>query len=192
MCPRAYIQRICLIGVVVGFVLPIDAIRRRRLKEKQAVHTGFTLKSSAFANSGAIPTMYTCDGKDVSPPLRWKNVPAGTQSFVIICQDPDARGGTWTHWVVFNLPATVMYLPVNANIEYYKGIEGTNSWGSADWGGPCPPMRQHRYTFDIYALSTPKLRLDKKAKRPEVVRAMRGKILAKSRLMGTYQRPQKR
>ncbi len=191
MRSRAYIRRICLIGVLVG-VLPIDAIRRRRPKEKQAIHTGFTLKSSAFANSGAIPTMYTCDGKDVSPPLRWKNVPEGTKSFVIICHDPDARGGSWTHWVVFNLPATVTYLPVNANIEYYKGVEGTNSWGSVDWGGPCPPMRQHRYIFDIYALSTPKLRLDKKARRQEVVRAMRGKILTKSRLMGTYKRPQKR
>ncbi len=191
MRARAYIRKICLIGVLVS-VLPIDAIRRRRPKEKKAVHLGFTLKSSAFANSGAIPMMYTCDGTDVSPPLRWKNVPDGTKSFVIICEDPDARGGTWTHWVIFNLPATVTYLPVNANIAYYKGVEGTNSWGSVDWGGPCPPMRKHRYIFTMYAISQPKLRLDKKAKRQDVVRAMRGKILVNATLMGTYQRPQKR
>ncbi len=186
-----YIRFLSLL-ILMGISLPLDAIRRRRPKEKKGINNGFVLHSSAFANGGSIPRMYTCDGKDESPPLRWQGMPEGTKSLVIICEDLDARGGKWTHWLVFNLPATVPYLPVNANIEYYKGIEGTNSWGSQDWGGPCPPLRMHRYAFNIYALSVDKIRLDKKAKRQDVLRGIRGHGLAKARLIGTYKRPEKR
>lgn len=180
-----------LLVLACVFVLPIDALQRRRPQEKKEIATNMRLISSAFPNNGRIPTVYTCDGRDISPPLRWENVPQGTNSFVLICNDPDARGGTWIHWLVFNLPGTVMHLPANANIAFYKGMEGMNNWGSNEYGGPCPPVREHRYVFDLYALSEP-LRLKSTAHKTEVVRAMANKVLAKARLTGTYQRTRKK
>jgi len=176
--------------LLFGIALPLGAIQRRRPKEKKKIATDMRLISSAFPDNGAIPSVYTCDGEDISPPLRWENVPKGTNSFALICNDPDARGGTWIHWLVFNMPGTVTHLPANANVAYYKGTEGVNAWGTNDYGGPCPPVRKHRYVFDLYALSEP-IRVKKTAKKPEVVRAMQDKILAKARLTGTYQRTRK-
>ena len=174
----------------VGVMANIQAIRRRRPKVKKTQATDLELRSAAFPDNGSIPSVYTCDGDEISPPLRWEKVPKGTKSFALICNDPDARGGKWIHWLVFNLPAKIKYLPANANISYYKGIEGVNNWGTNDYGGPCPPVRKHRYTFSLYALSEP-LRLTKQAKADAVQRAMQGKILAKTTLTGTYQRAQK-
>ncbi|EKD48435.1 MAG: hypothetical protein ACD_64C00320G0002 [uncultured bacterium] len=186
---RYITRKSCYISILllIGVVLPLDAIRRRRYSSQKEVVSELKLMSSAFSHNGAIPRLYACDGEDMSPPLRWDGVPKGTKSFAIICNDPDSRGGLWVHWLVFNLPATVRYLPAHANIAYYKGVEGLNAWGTNDWGGPCPPVRRHRYTFDLYALSD-RLRLTKKATRADLMRAMQGKILGKSRLIGTYQR----
>ncbi len=183
-------SKLLSLALVLCTVFPLDAIRRRRPKAKKEIATDMKLSSSAFPNDGAIPSVYTCDGEDISPPLRWKNVPKGTNSFMLVCNDVDARGGTWIHWLVFNLPATVTHLPAHANIAYYKGTEGTNHWGTTDWGGPCPPVRKHRYVFDLYALSEP-LRLKKTATKKEAIRAAEGKVLGKARLVGTYQRLQK-
>ncbi len=181
-----------LIGIATALAFAgfsLEAIPRRRKKQKTYQQADFKLISSAFTNNGQIPTMYTCDGEDISPPLRWEKVPPETKSFVLLVDDPDARGGQWTHWLVFDLPERVKYLPVNANIEFHKGIEGVNDWGSNDWGGPCPPLRKHRYKFHIYALRVPTLKLSKDAKRAEVLRAMHGKIIAQATLVGTYERP---
>ncbi len=186
MAMRWYI----LSALLLGSILPMQALRRRRPKGKREVHTGMILKSTAFANNGSIPQMYTCDGQDVSPPFRWSHAPEGTKSFVLTCIDLDKPGGgaIFSHWVVFNLPASLIYLPVNANIEYYKGVEGTNSMGKINWSGPCPLVKVRRYRFTLYALSAEQLRLTKKAKLHEVKRAMSGKVLAKASMIGTYEK----
>ena len=185
-------RMLVFLGVVACCNFSLDAIPRRRKKVQDESHYDFKLQSSAFANNGQIPTMYTCDGQDISPPLRWENAPPEAQSFAILVDDPDARGGYWTHWVVFDLPPKVSYLPANANIEFYDGIEGVNGWGSSDWGGPCPPLKRHRYKFHIYALRVPTLKLTKNATRKDFLRAIRGKVIAEAVLTGSYQRPLRR
>jgi Raf kinase inhibitor-like YbhB/YbcL family protein len=140
--------------------------------------------SSAFNNGQPIPTAYTCDGKDVSPPLAWNTAPQGTQSFVLIADDPDAPKGVWTHWVLFDLPADTGELAEGAAI----GKQGLNDFKHAGYGGPCPPAgKPHRYFFKLYALDT-MLNLRPGASRQDVEAAMAKHILAQGQLMGTYQR----
>lgn len=184
---------LCFVLLVAVFV-PIQALRRRRRKEKKEVHTSMVLQSTAFANDGKIPQQYTCYGENMSPPLRWLHPPKGTKSFVIFMDDLDKPGGgTFNHWVVYNLPATVTHLPMNATIEYYKGSEGANSYGEVDWDGPCPQIKPHRYRFTLYALNTEHLKFtNKKPQRDQVERAMAGKVLAKADLIGTFDRARDR
>ena len=117
------------------------------------------LVSTAFTHGGEIPAKYTCEGKDVSPPLAWQGVPDGTKSLVLIVDDPDAPDPaapkmTWVHWVVFNLPADVAGLPEAASGKALpKGaVSALNDWKRADYGGPCPPIGRHRYFHKLYAL----------------------------------------
>ena len=150
----------------------------------------FELTGSAFAPGEPIPIAYTCDGDDISPPLEWTDPPAGTQSFALICDDPDAPVGTWVHWVLYNLPASTRALseaiPPEANLP--DGSQhGENSWRRRDYGGPCPPSGTHRYFFKLYALDTA-LDLDAGAGKEQVLQAMEGHILAQAELMGVYAR----
>lgn len=151
------------------------------------------LSSPAFQAGQSIPPQYTCDGEDISPPLRWGDPPEGTRSFALIMDDPDAPAGTWVHWVVYNLPAEVRELPEGASrarageFSLPQGaLQGKTSFNRTDYGGPCPPSGQHRYFFRLYALdttlegNTP----DKNA----LLTAMKGHILAQGELMGVYQR----
>ena len=113
--------------------------------------------SSAFKEGGAIPKDYTCDGKNVSPPLRWSDYPAGTKSFALICDDPDAPSRTWVHWVLYDLPSTTESLPERVSADYTLpngAKQGTNDFGKTGYGGPCPPSGTHRYLFKVYALDT--------------------------------------
>ena len=144
----------------------------------------FELTSTAFAQGEPIPVKYSCDGDDISPPLTWGNPPEGTQSLAIIMDDPDAPGGTWDHWVVFNLPADSRELPEAASVV---ATIGKNSWGRSNYGGPCPPGGTHRYFFKLYALDTD-LSLDENANKSQVLAAIEGHTLAKAELMGTYSR----
>lgn len=146
-----------------------------------------SIKSSAFQDGGSIPSQYTCDGQDQLPPLHWQDVPATTKSITIICDDPDAPGGTWVHWVVFNLPPDMNHIDSVADVTQTSAIVGTNSWGKQNYGGPCPPSGEHRYFFKIYALDTT-LSLGKNATKQAVEDAMSGRILAEGRLMGRYAR----
>ncbi len=190
---RSYLHGIVLFLMVCS--VPIIAARKRqKVKKSKSETTRFVLQSSAFAYNGLIPEKYTCDSEDeVSPPLRWLNAPKGTESFALICEDPDATGGkTWIHWVVFNIPATVSDFPANAKIEALQATEGMNSWGSSGYGGPCPPLKTHRYIFTMYALKVPKLSLRGKVKRDDVMRAMKGNMLDKAVLIGKYQRSKKK
>jgi Raf kinase inhibitor-like YbhB/YbcL family protein len=147
--------------------------------------------SAKFDPGGMIPAKYTCDGLDVSPPLAWtEGVPGGTRSFALIVDDPDAPSGTFTHWVLFNLPAQATGLPENVPREptLSNGArQGTNGFRRIGYGGPCPPSGQHRYFFKLYALYAA-LDLRDGAAKDELTEAMRGHVLAEAELMGRYAR----
>ncbi len=148
------------------------------------------LISAAFSEGAMIPTRYTCDGEDVSPPLSWTELPPETGSFALICEDPDAPVGTWDHWVLFNIPASATGLPeaVPATATLDDGsVHGNNSWGRLGYGGPCPPGGTHRYIFSLFALDI-KLDLKSGATKSGLLKAMEGHILARTRLMGKYRR----
>lgn len=150
-----------------------------------------TLTSTAFDSGEAIPRKYSCDGQDISPPLSWDSAPKGTESFVIVCDDPDAPAGTWDHWIVYNIAASVDSLAegVSPGGGLPDGcVEGENSWGRADYGGPCPPGGTHRYMFRLYALDTVLDLGSRSVGKKLVEKGMEGHILAQSELMGTYSR----
>jgi Raf kinase inhibitor-like YbhB/YbcL family protein len=152
------------------------------------------LTSDAFADGAVIPSRYSCQGDDISPPLRWEGVPATAQSLVLIVTDPDAPDPraprmTWSHWLLYNLPpagtllaehTTTAQLPAGAK-------EGVNDWNRTGYGGPCPPIGRHRYFFRLYALDCllPPMAAPH---REELEGAMRGHIIAQSKLMGLYQK----
>jgi Raf kinase inhibitor-like YbhB/YbcL family protein len=147
--------------------------------------------SSAFKEGSSIPQTYTCDGKDVSPALEWSGAPENTKSFALICDDPDAPRGTWTHWVLFDLPPSTNKLPEGVPSDKTLangGKQGVNDFGKVGYGGPCPPRgKPHRYFFKVYALDG-KLALEPGTTKRQVEEAMKGHILAEGRLVGTYAR----
>jgi len=153
-----------------------------------------TLTSMGFDHGGAIPARYTCEGEDTSPPLRWGGAPAGTKSFVLIVDDPDAPDPqaprtVWVHWVLYNLPSTTTALPEGVhpgNLPAGTG-EGLNDWKRTGWGGPCPPIGRHRYFHKLYALDTVLTGLDRPTK-ARLLEAMQGHILEQAELVGTYQK----
>ena len=128
---------------------------------------------------------------DVSPPLNWSEAPAGTRSFALICEDPDAPAGTWVHWVIYHLPVTAIELPemVTPTAELPDGArQGLNDFRRVGYGGPCPPPgRPHRYFFKLYALDN-EPDLKPRATKADLLRAMQGHILGQAQLVGTYQR----
>ncbi|MEM2111536.1 MAG: YbhB/YbcL family Raf kinase inhibitor-like protein [Candidatus Bathyarchaeia archaeon] len=141
-----------------------------------------TVMSPVFENNGFIPAKYTCDGDDVNPPLKIEGLPSGTQSLVLIVDDPDAPMGTWDHWIVWNIK------PLEKIEENsVPGIEGLNSFNKHSYGGPCPPSGTHRYYFKVYALDT-KLNLNPNSRKKDVEKAMEGHILAKGEIVGRYRR----
>lgn len=149
------------------------------------------LTSSAFTEGGSIPTKYTCEGDDTSPPLAWSGAPDGTRSFALIVDDPDAPDPahpkmTYVHWVAYNIPATAVELAEGAGKGAMpSGTEtGLNDWKKAEYGGPCPPIGRHRYFFKLHALDTT-LDLSQPAK-PDLEKAMQGHVIARAELMGTY------
>lgn len=152
----------------------------------------FELTSTAFTQGDPIPVQYSCDGDDISPPLSWGDPPVGTQSLALIMDDPDAPGGTWDHWILFNIPADLQGLqedlPITGKNQDPEAIfVGNNSWGRADYGGPCPPSGTHRYFFKLYALDTT-ISLLPGATKSQLQDAMAGHILAEAELMGTFSR----
>ncbi len=151
----------------------------------------FAISSSAFSAGEAIPKKFTCDGPDVSPKLAWSDPPAKPQSFALIMDDPDAPGGTWVHWVLYDLPADTKELAeaVAKQEQLANGArQGRNDFGKVGYGGPCPPPgKPHRYFFKLYALDA-KLNLKAGASKADVERAMKSHILAQAELMGRYSR----
>lgn len=148
------------------------------------------IESAAFTEGEMIPSKYTCDGEDVSPPLVWSIIPDGTKSFVLIADDPDAPMGTWVHWVLYDLPGDATSLPENlpSSKELKNGAkQGTSDFGNIGYGGPCPPGGTHRYFFKLYALDS-KLNLEPGLTKAQLLKAMDGHILAQGELMGKYKR----
>jgi len=150
------------------------------------------LTSPALPLNGKIPRKYTCDGDNISPPLNIENVPTTAKSLVLIMDDPDIPDSVkkkfnievWVHWIVFNIPATITEIKEGQNPE---GVLGKNTGGKKAYGGPCPPDREHRYFFKLYALDT-KLNLPEGVTKRQVEEAMQGHILAQAELIGRYQR----
>ena len=149
------------------------------------------IKSPAFQNGGDIPQKHTCDGADVSPPLRWENAPSGTKAFAVISDDPDAPVGTWVHWVIYDLPPDFKELAEGVAISETLpsgAKQGINDFRKVGYGGPCPPPGPaHRYFFKLYALDAP-INLKPRATKQQLLDAMKGHILAEAQLMGHYKR----
>jgi Raf kinase inhibitor-like YbhB/YbcL family protein len=148
------------------------------------------LTSTAFKEGEAIPRAYTCDGVNISPPLEWSGIPSTGKTIAIVADDPDAPGGTWVHWILYNLPADniglVENLPASETLKA-GGFQGRNDFGKIGYGGPCPPSGMHRYFFKIYALDG-ELPLKAGATKAELMKAMEGHIIVQGQLMGTYRR----
>ena len=140
------------------------------------------ITSSAFENNKQIPSKYTCDGADVSPPLTIANIPEKAKTLALIVEDPDAPAGLWIHWVVWNIPPTS-----SIKENHAPGTEGLNTNREHAYHGPCPQSGTHRYFFKVYALDT-KLDLGENSDKKDVEKAMQGHILAKGELMGLYRR----
>ena len=150
----------------------------------------FTLQSPAFKSETQIPVKYTCEGLNISPPLKWYGAPMGTQSYVLFVEDPDVPTPqtpmrTWVHWIVYDIPAEVQSadegeLPVG-------GKCGRNDWMRADYGGPCPPIGRHRYFHTLYALDRFIANFESPTKR-ELLKSMEGHVLDKAVLIGTYKK----
>jgi Raf kinase inhibitor-like YbhB/YbcL family protein len=186
---------ILFIGVVLVFVLIFLTIRR--FSGGTPAGTGsynsfdMTISSSAFKEGELIPAKYTCDGQNVSPSLTFMGIPENTESLVLIVDDPDVPknirpDGMWTHWLVWNIPADISVVGEGNTPE---GVVGRNSSGDKKYTGPCPPDREHRYFFKLFALDTI-LDLDASSvSKTDLERAIEGHVLAEAQLMGRYNRP---
>ena len=161
------------------------------MNKKPPTNPTMKLSSAAFREGQRIPVEYTCDGANVSPPLQWTDAPAGTKSFALICEDPDAPSGTWVHWVLYNLPPTTcelhQHLPTSELLS--EGAkQGRTDFHRVGYGGPCPPPgKPHHYTFTVYALDA-ELPLAEGLNKADLLKAMEGHIVAQGSLVAIYER----
>jgi hypothetical protein len=149
------------------------------------------ITSTAFADNGEIPTLHTCEGRDVAPPLQFSGIPAGARSLALIVDDPDAPDPaaprmTWVHWVVYDLAPATAGLPEGGTLPA-GARDGLNDWKRIGYGGPCPPVGRHRYFFKLYALDTT-LSFAHPPTKHQLEQAMKGHVLAHAELVGTYER----
>ncbi|MGE5323657.1 MAG: YbhB/YbcL family Raf kinase inhibitor-like protein [Actinomycetota bacterium] len=151
----------------------------------------FQLTSKAFQAQGNIPSQFTCEGRNISPELSWSGAPEGTKTFALVLHDPDApHPGGYTHWVAFNIPATVKGVPENApkNTEFPGGgVQGKNDAGKNGYTGPCPPSGTHRYYFQLYAVDG-QIELGSGARKDDLEKALKGHVLGQTELMGMYKK----
>jgi len=200
----AYVVSAVGIAGLLGLLASSGCWRTDSLPAEDPGRLTILLRSPAFADGGMIPKAFTCDGTDRSPPLEWSGVPEAARSVTLLCDDPDAPMGTYSHWVVFNLSPRIKALkegvppeetlpaavtdgtePAGATIP--KARQGRNDFGKIGYGGPCPPSGTHRYFFRLYALDN-ELVLGSTATRADLLKAIKGHILAEGRLVGKYQR----
>ena len=171
-----------ILVILVGVVSLLAACQTPAIDTANAAK--FKLSSPAFQDSGLIPKKFTCQGEDVSPELNWSEAPANTKSFALIMDDPDAPGGTFTHWVLFDMPASAKRLAEGASP---LGVGGNNSLSQIGYMGPCPPGGINRYYFRLYALDVPSLNLKAGASRSEVENAMKNHVIGTADAMGRYE-----
>jgi Raf kinase inhibitor-like YbhB/YbcL family protein len=170
----------------------IPATQVHNLAKAFMTEAPMRLRSTAFSEGGPIPRRFSCDGEDLSPPLQWSGAPAGTRSFVVLCDDPDAPGGTWHHWAAYDIPASQIELPEGAGRS--GGGEGlkqaANDFGRTSYGGPCPPHGHgpHHYHFRLLALSRAGLTVQKNPSCRDVEREARKHLVAEAALVGLYER----
>ncbi|MDH4201922.1 MAG: YbhB/YbcL family Raf kinase inhibitor-like protein [Phycisphaerae bacterium] len=171
-------------------MVTLSACKPQDDQQKGESKMDLTVTSTAFEDGQMIPSKYTADGQDISPPLAWQGAPDGTKSIALINDDPDAPMGTWVHWLVWNIPpdATGLDEDTPPDAELADGSrQGTADFGRTGYGGPAPPSGVHRYFFKVYALDT-MLDLPAGATKPQLEKAMAGHILAQGQLMGRYTR----
>ena len=142
------------------------------------------ISSAAFKEGTSIPSKYTCDGANTSPPLAFGGIPNGAKSLALIVDDPDAPGGTFDHWIAWNIPPNTTSVPEG---QAPKGVSARNGFGKNGYGGPCPPNGEHRYFFKLYALDTT-LNLPASSSKSDLENAMKDHTLAKAQMMGRYNR----
>jgi len=180
-----FLLAICLIAVSGETIQAKD--QKNAIKEGEKT---MEISSSSFNHEGMIAAKYTCDGQNISPPLFWIGAPEKTKSFSLICDDPDAPGGTWVHWVIYDIPVTINSLQEKVSRQEEitgLGKNGKNSSGRYGYDGPCPPGGTHRYYFKLYALDT-MLNFKAGLTKDELLKAMKGHVLAEAYLMGKYKR----
>ena len=185
-------MRIAKSLLALFFLIILFAVNSYAQQEERKGGAAMELKvtSPAFKNGEMILKKYTCDGEEVSPPLEWSGIPAGTNSIALISDDPDAPMGTWVHWVIFNMPPDTKGLP--ENIPHKETLDNGARQGIDDsrqigYGGPCPPSGTHRYYFKVYALDK-MLDLKSGILKKDLLKAMEGHILAQGEIMGRYKR----
>ncbi len=166
--------------LLAAFIAAITFLPYNPLVNGQEVMMKIT--SPAFTHNAMIPQKYTCQGKDISPPLAISNIPEGAVSLALVIDDPDAPGRTWDHWIIWNIKPTGEIKEDSA-----PGTQGKNSWGRQDYGGPCPPSGTHRYFFKLYAIDT-EMDLPAGATKATLEAAMKGHILEQAELIGLYQK----
>jgi Raf kinase inhibitor-like YbhB/YbcL family protein len=198
-CPPGYKVRLCagktvllVLCIALTFTFLVTACAHGESQKATSEESAITLQltSPAFAEGVVIPAQYTCDGENISPPLKWSNVPRSTKSLALIVEDPDAPIGTFTHWVIYDIPPTITELaervPTTETIPN-GARQGLNDMKRVGYGGPCPPSGSHRYLFKLYALDAT-LDLKPGETKQVLTSAMSGHILAAGQLMGTYER----
>ena len=189
----AVIVSFIIIAILIGFVFARFFGSKTRVYTSQnpgqssLKATSMTISSPAFALGQAIPKKYSCEGDGVNPPLVIKDVPAGAGSLALIMDDPDAPMGTWTHWVMWNIPANVMQIAENSVPS--GAVQGQASSGQNNYGGPCPPSGTHRYYFRLYALPG-KLNISSFSDVEVLRKALSGSTVAEAEYMGTYTKGQ--
>jgi Raf kinase inhibitor-like YbhB/YbcL family protein len=174
------IVTICAIGIL--FERGNFMQENKRQAQTMQTTAGFTITSPAFESNHLIPDIYTCKGTDVNPELQWSGAPKGTESFVLIVHDPDAPSGDFTHWTVWNLPASSDAIAENSTPI---GVQGVNDFGKNGWGGPCPPSGTHRYMFELYALNI-MLSLPQDSHVHALRHAMSDHMVGKTMLIGLF------
>ena len=167
--------------LLFGVVFPISGALSKEGKKM----TELKITSPVFAANGYIPAHYTCDGRDINPPLEIADVPAGAKTLALIVDDPDAPVGMWVHWVVWNISPTTH--EIGEDSVPAGASQGKNDWNRNSYGGPCPPSGVHRYFFKLYALDT-RLSLGTGTTKADLEKAMAGHVLASAEIIGLYKR----
>ena len=176
------------------FLVLFLTVSNQIYSQKKGYHKTMEIKltSNAFKEGDIIPSKYTCEGVNISPQLRWNDTAGNVKSFAVILEDPDAPGGDFIHWVIYNIPGNIREL--HEDITPFRNISdkillGTNSFGRIGYGGPCPPPgKLHRYFFRLYALNTVLHHIGSGATKAQLIKAMEGHIIGEGHLMGKYQR----